>query len=155
MVLNLSMVIGQTLFVSLLNKFTYMVKFLTALIPLIILMIVFPVITEFPSDQVAWILSITGCALIGNDYYIISLRYMHGIAKFIYNRDSWNVGSKIHRSIDARILFELCGCASREATLTSDIPKRTRLSRDNPLFQYQYCYPYYDGRFIAGNYLIL
>jgi hypothetical protein len=40
-------------------------KFLTALVPLIVLMIVFPVMTEFPSDQVAWILSIFGCGLIG------------------------------------------------------------------------------------------
>jgi hypothetical protein len=65
MVMNLAMVIGQTLFVKLLSRFTYVTKFLSALFPLILLMIAFPIMAEFPSDEVAWILSIIGCALIG------------------------------------------------------------------------------------------
>jgi hypothetical protein len=69
MVLNLAMVIGQTLFVKLLSRFTYVVKFMSALVPLIVLMITFPIMIEFPTTQIAWILSIIGCALIGN-YFI-------------------------------------------------------------------------------------
>jgi hypothetical protein len=65
MVMNLSMVFSQTIVVKLLMPFSYQVKFLIALIPLIIMMVVFPVMTEFPDDNAAWALSNIGCAIIG------------------------------------------------------------------------------------------
>lgn len=66
MVFNFAIVVGQTLVVKALSRFTYVTKFLIALTILIILMIVFPFMIEFSSDEVAWILSITDCVLMGN-----------------------------------------------------------------------------------------
>jgi drug/metabolite transporter (DMT)-like permease len=90
MVINLAMVVGQTLFVKLLSRFSYVTKFLSALFPLVLLMVAFPIMTEFPSDQVAWILSIIGCALIGILNYFIMFRNWYGITKFFYDCDSWD-----------------------------------------------------------------
>ncbi len=49
MVLNFAVVIGQTLGVKLVYRFSYNVKFIVALIPLVLLMIIFPVMIELPS----------------------------------------------------------------------------------------------------------
>lgn len=58
MVLNLSKVIGQTIGVKLVMRLSYVTKFKIVLVPLIFMMVLFPVIIEYPSEHLAWILAI-------------------------------------------------------------------------------------------------
>jgi hypothetical protein len=60
------MVIAQTLGVRLTMKMTYLVKFEVFLIPLIALMVAFPIFIEYLEDQTAWIISICMLLFIGN-----------------------------------------------------------------------------------------
>jgi len=59
------MVVAQTIGVKLLMKVQYLTKFELALIPLIVVMICFPIAIEFPTVDTAWALSNCLIVLIG------------------------------------------------------------------------------------------
>ena len=69
MILNLSMVIAQTLGIKLTMKVPYLIKIEAVLFVLIGLMVTFPVIIEYPTEDLAWILSIVFLVFIGNYTY--------------------------------------------------------------------------------------
>ena len=56
-VINFSMVIGQTLGIRLVLKMGYITRFIVVLVPLIVLMALFPVVTETLVEDQAWIVS--------------------------------------------------------------------------------------------------